>query len=120
MLDATNAVICAMLLALTYPVAIVMRHTGLWLYRLVFVIIVLVLAAQVLSPVFDFLPQATWLQAVLNAALLCMTILMRADIMAVARTALGPPGPDNHPMRRRTDRQAAEAANGGMRHGFDA
>lgn len=119
MLDYLNSSVCALLLALTFPVAHAMRRNGVWLQRLVFIVVVILLAAQILAPFNDFLPTATWLQFALNFALLIATLLWREEIMTMVHRKIGELTASNHPMRRWSDhRSYGASADAGDRHGL--
>lgn len=98
-----NAVTCAVMLALCFPVSVAMNHRGLWLHRIVFAGVATALGAQVVAPWYEWLPNPNWLQTVCNVVLICVIVLCRREAMQMVRMRIGH-APATHPMRRADDR----------------
>lgn len=90
MFDLLNALVCAAMLIFSFPVAAAMSHRGVWIFRLVFIVGVVMIGAQMASPIFDFLPKASWLQAGFNLMILIAGLLSREEAMTLVRVKAGP------------------------------
>lgn len=104
--DWMNALACAILLVMIWPVARAMHNRGFWAQRLGLWALAVSLGLQVCSPFFDdgFIPDATPLGAVFMAILAIVAIRHRYQVMAVVRLAVGEAAADSeHPLRRAED-----------------
>lgn len=109
MLEFMNAAACAVLLFLTFPVAVAMHHSGYWPQRLAFVAVVVLLGLQVVAPVYSWLPEPNWMQAVFNLILLSVVICARSQIMALVRITVGEAASKStHSLRRAEDLSMAQ------------
>lgn len=103
MFDWINAAACAVLLVLTFPIAVAMSHSGFWFQRILFAVVVAVLGLQAYGPLeTDWLPPADWPQTLLNVSLMFIVLTGRKHIMTVIRATLGDE-PADHPVRRKAD-----------------
>lgn len=106
MLDLINSLVCACLMAMLAPVAIVFNHSGHWPQRFALAFSAVIMGLQVVAPVFgDFLPDANGLQVTFNLVLAAVVLFSRREIMAVVRITVGAPPSHapRHPLRRATD-----------------
>jgi len=108
-LDYMNAMACAVLLVLVWPVANAMHNRGFWLQRIGLWLIAFSLGLQVCAPFFDFIPDATPLGSVFMTILAVVAVRHRHQVMAVVRLAVGEIAADSeHPMRRVEDLQTSQ------------
>lgn len=107
MYDLLNAFVCAALLIGCFPVAVVMKSSGVWLARITLCVIAVTLGLQVLAPFFPWLPSASWLQACFNLLLGMAVLLARREIMAMVRARIGCRPNESHYFRRAEDAATA-------------
>lgn len=103
MLDLINSLACLVLLVLMAPVAKTMHHSHYWGQRIAFTIFVVVLGLQVAGPIYDWLPEANYLQTLFNLIAVAVVISARTEIMKFVRLTIGTAVVAGHPTRRATD-----------------
>jgi hypothetical protein len=103
MLDLLNAAACLVLLVLMAPIAKAMHHSHYWGQRTAFTIFVVVLGLQVAGPIYDWLPEANYLQTIFNLIGVAVVISARQQIMKIVRLTVGAPIVEGHPLRRASD-----------------